>query len=68
MKYLNRTLLLAFFALTCLRAQDITKGSIVGIVRDARYRYLRQDIVPVAFFTAFVVTVIIFSMAFFVHD
>ena len=27
-----------------------------------------KDIVPVAFFTAFIVTVIIFSMAFFVRD
>jgi len=35
MRYLNRGLLLALFALTCLQAQDITKGSIVGVVRDA---------------------------------
>jgi hypothetical protein len=35
MKYLNRTLLLALMALSCLQAQDITKGSIAGTVRDA---------------------------------
>src|SRR5271163_2055770 len=38
MKCINRTVilaLLALLALTCLQAQDITKGSIVGAVRDA---------------------------------
>jgi hypothetical protein len=35
MRNINRTLLLALMALTCLRAQDITKGSIVGVVKDA---------------------------------
>ncbi len=35
MRYINRTLLLALLALTCLQAQDITKGSITGVVRDA---------------------------------
>ena len=35
MKFLNRTLLLALLALTGLQAQDITKGSIAGVVRDA---------------------------------
>ncbi len=35
MRYINRSLLLALMALTCLRAQDITKGSIAGVVRDA---------------------------------
>ncbi len=35
MKYIHRSLVLALMALTCLEAQDITKGSIVGIVRDA---------------------------------
>jgi hypothetical protein len=33
--YINRTLILALIALFCLQAQDITKGSIVGVVRDA---------------------------------
>jgi outer membrane receptor protein involved in Fe transport len=35
MKYLNRTMILALLALSCLQAQDITKGSIAGVVRDA---------------------------------
>jgi hypothetical protein len=35
MKFFNRTLLLAFFVLGCLQAQDITKGTIAGVVRDA---------------------------------
>ncbi len=35
MTYLNRILLLALLGLACLQAQDITKGSIVGVVRDA---------------------------------
>ena len=35
MRHLNRTLLLALMALTCLQAQDITKGAIAGVVRDA---------------------------------
>src|SRR3984957_760107 len=35
MKFLNRALLLVLMALTCLQAQDITKGSITGVVRDA---------------------------------
>lgn len=34
MRFLNRSLLLALLALTCLQAQDITKGSISGVVRD----------------------------------
>jgi len=34
MRYINRTLLLALMALTCLEAQDITKGAINGIVKD----------------------------------
>ncbi len=34
MRYINGTLLLALMALTCLEAQDITKGSINGIVKD----------------------------------
>jgi hypothetical protein len=35
MKFLNRVVVLAVLALTCLKAQDITKGSISGVVRDA---------------------------------
>ncbi len=35
MKFVNRALLLALLALTCLQAQDITKGAITGVVRDA---------------------------------
>ncbi len=35
MRYINRTLILALMALTCLEAQDITKGAIAGVVRDA---------------------------------
>jgi hypothetical protein len=35
MKFIKWTLLLALFALVCAQAQDITKGSIVGVVRDA---------------------------------
>ena len=35
MKFLNRIIVLAVLALTCLNAQDITKGSISGVVRDA---------------------------------
>src|SRR5579859_2755048 len=35
MKFFNRTLLLAFLAFGCLQAQDITKGTIAGVVRDA---------------------------------
>jgi len=35
MKYFNRILLLALMALTCLQAQDFTKGSIIGVIRDA---------------------------------
>src|ERR1700733_1563501 len=35
MRYINRILILALFALACLQAQDITKGSITGVVRDA---------------------------------
>src|SRR5271165_3179825 len=35
MKYFMRSMVLALLALTCLQAQDITKGSIVGVVRDA---------------------------------
>jgi hypothetical protein len=34
MKYIYRSLLLALMALTCLEAQDITRGSIAGVVRD----------------------------------
>ena len=34
MKFLSRIIVLAVFALTCLNAQDITKGSIVGVVHD----------------------------------
>jgi len=32
---IGRILLLVLFAFTCLQAQDITKGSIAGVVRDA---------------------------------
>ncbi len=35
MRFLNRALLLALMAFTCLQAQDITKGAISGVVRDA---------------------------------
>src|SRR5665213_2284843 len=35
MKFLNRVILLAVFALTCINAQDITKGTISGTVKDA---------------------------------
>ncbi len=35
MKFLNRVIVLAVLALTCLNAQDITKGSISGVVHDA---------------------------------
>jgi hypothetical protein len=35
MKYFMRTLVLALLAFSCLQAQDITKGSITGVVRDA---------------------------------
>jgi hypothetical protein len=35
MKFLNRTLLLALLAFAGLQAQDVTKGSIAGVVRDA---------------------------------
>ena len=35
MKFVNRTLLLAFLAFGCLQAQDITKGTIAGVIRDA---------------------------------
>jgi len=35
MKFLSRVFVLAFLALTCLNAQDITKGSITGVVHDA---------------------------------
>src|SRR3984885_640095 len=35
MKHIIRTLLLVLLALTCLQAQDITKGAITGVVRDA---------------------------------
>src|SRR5579863_2794695 len=35
MKFINRTLILALLALSCMQAQDITKGSIVGVVKDA---------------------------------
>ncbi len=35
MKYIYGSLLLALMALTCLEAQDITRGSITGVVRDA---------------------------------
>jgi hypothetical protein len=34
-RHIGRILLLALFAFTCLQAQDITKGSIAGVVRDA---------------------------------
>ena len=33
--HIGRILVLALLALTCLQAQDITKGSIAGIVKDA---------------------------------
>ncbi len=35
MRYLNRTLVLALLALAGLQAQDITRGSITGVVHDA---------------------------------
>ncbi len=35
MKYFMRSMILALFALSCLQAQDITKGSITGVVHDA---------------------------------
>jgi hypothetical protein len=35
MRYIYRFLVLALCVLACLQAQDITKGSITGIVRDA---------------------------------
>lgn len=35
MKYIHRTLILALLALSCSQAQDITKGSIAGVVKDA---------------------------------
>jgi len=35
MKFLNRAIVLFALALTCLNAQDITKGSITGVVHDA---------------------------------
>ena len=35
MKFLSRVIVLAVLALTCLNAQDVTKGSISGTVRDA---------------------------------
>ena len=35
MKFLNSVILLAIFALTCINAQDVTKGSISGVVKDA---------------------------------
>lgn len=35
MNWINRAVILALLALTCLQAQDITKGSITGAVRDA---------------------------------
>ncbi len=35
MNCFNRTLILALTALACLQAQDITKGAIAGVVRDA---------------------------------
>ena len=35
MRFLIRTLLLAMAVLVSLQAQDITKGSIAGVVRDA---------------------------------
>ena len=35
MKFLSRIIVLAVLALTCLNAQDITKGSITGVVHDA---------------------------------
>jgi len=35
MKFLSRVIVLAVLALTCLNAQDVTKGSISGAVHDA---------------------------------
>ena len=35
MRLIGRIFLLGLFAFTCVQAQDITKGSIAGIVRDA---------------------------------
>jgi hypothetical protein len=35
MKYFSRTVLLALFAIAFVQAQDITKGSIAGVVHDA---------------------------------
>jgi hypothetical protein len=35
MRHIGRILLLALFAFSCMQAQDSTKGSIAGVVRDA---------------------------------
>src|SRR5580698_10538939 len=35
MRHIGRIMLLALFAFSCMQAQDSTKGSIAGIVRDA---------------------------------
>ncbi len=35
MRYTYRFLVLALCVLACLQAQDITKGAITGVVRDA---------------------------------
>src|SRR6266404_9242353 len=35
MKFLSRIIVLAALALTCLNAQDVTKGSISGVVHDS---------------------------------
>src|SRR5580698_9928446 len=35
MRHIGRILLLALFAFSCMQAQDTTKGSIAGVVKDA---------------------------------
>ncbi len=52
MKFFMRTLVLALFALTCLQAQDVTKGSIVGVVRDVLERGYEQEDKPAVYLSS----------------